>query len=165
VKAAPKPTPETAPYWEAANRGELQIQRCNACARHYFYPRTACPRYGSTDVTWMTASGRGRLDTYLINHRPAPCFEDETPNAIAVVELEEGPRMIAKIVGVSNTAEELELDMPLGVRFEPRGARYAWPKASEACSCLPRRRSCSAPHRLLACNSRRRANNGSRPWT
>jgi uncharacterized protein len=121
VKAAPNPTPETARYWEAANRGELQIQRCDACARYYFYPRTACPRCGSTDVTWVTASGRGRLHTYLISYRPAPGFEDEAPYAIAVVELEEGPRMMANIVGVSNTPEELELDMPLEVRFEPRG--------------------------------------------
>ena len=121
MKAAPKPTPETAPYWEAANRGELQIQQCNVCSRLYFYPRTACPHCGSTDVTWVTVSGRGRLHTYLINHRPAPGFEDAAPYAIAVVELEEGPRMMANIVGVSNTPEELELDMPLEVRFEPRG--------------------------------------------
>ena len=121
MKAAPKPTPETAPYWEAANRGELQIQRCNPCGRLYFYPRTACPLCGSTDVTWVTVSGRGRLHTYLINHRPAPGFENEAPYAIAVVELEEGPRMMANIVGVPNTPEELELDMLLEVRFEPRG--------------------------------------------
>jgi uncharacterized OB-fold protein len=121
VKAAPKPTPETAPYWEAANRGQLQIQQCNACSRYYFYPRTACPHCGSTDVTWVAVSGRGRLHTYLINHRPAPGFEEEAPYAIAVVELEEGPRMMANIVGVPNTPEELDLDMPLEVCFEPRG--------------------------------------------
>ena len=121
MKAAPKPTPETAPYWEAANRGELQIQQCNVCSRHYFYPRTACPHCSSTDVTWVTVSGRGRLHTYLISHRPAPGFEDEAPYAIAVVELEEGPRMMANIVGVNNTPDELDLDMPLEVRFERRG--------------------------------------------
>jgi uncharacterized OB-fold protein len=121
MKATPKPTPETAPYWEAANRGELQIQRCIACRRYYFYPRTACPHCGSTDVTWETVSGRGRLHTYVINHRPAPGFEDEAPYAIAVVELEEGPRMMANITGVPNTPDQLELDMSLEVRFEPRG--------------------------------------------
>jgi hypothetical protein len=69
------------------------------------------------------ASGRAKLHTYLINHRPAPGFEDDAPYAIAVVELEEGPRMMTNIVGVSNTPENLELDMPLEVRFEPRGDR------------------------------------------
>ena len=121
AKAAPQPTPETAPYWEAANRGELKIQYCNTCAQHFFYPRAACPRCGSTDVSWVRASGRATLHTYLINHRPAPGFEEDAPYAIAIVELEEGPRMMTNIVGVANTPEELELDMPLEVRFEPRG--------------------------------------------
>lgn len=120
-KAAPLPTPDTAPYWEAANRGELRIQFCNPCGRHYFYPRAACPVCGSTDVSWVTVSGRARLHTYVINHRPAPGFEDDGPYAIAVVELEEGPRMMANIVGVPNTPEDLRLDMELEVRFEPRG--------------------------------------------
>lgn len=121
MKAAPRPTPETAPYWEAANRGELLIQCCDACRRAFFYPRSACPHCGSTAVTWVKASGRATLHTYLINHRPAPGFEADAPYAIAVVELEEGPRMMTNIVGVPNTPEHLELDMPLEVRFEARG--------------------------------------------
>lgn len=121
AKAAPHPTPETAPYWEAANRRELRIQYCNPCGSHYFYPRAACPRCGSSDVTWVAASGRARLHTYVINHRAAPGFEEDGPYAIAVVELEEGPRMMANIVGVPNTPEDLQLDMELEVRFEPRG--------------------------------------------
>jgi uncharacterized OB-fold protein len=121
MKAAPRPTPETAPYWEAANRGELRIQKCTSCQRPFFYPRLACPSCASTDVIWITASGRARLHTYLINHRPAPGFEDDAPYAIAVVELEEGPRLMTNIVGVPNTPEHLELDMALEVRFEPRG--------------------------------------------
>ena len=121
MKASPKPTPETAPYWDACNRGELRIQRCNTCERAFFYPRAACPNCTSSDVTWITASGRARLHTYLINHRPAPGFEGEAPYAIAVVELEEGPRMMTNIVGVPNIPEQLELDMPLEVRFEARG--------------------------------------------
>jgi uncharacterized OB-fold protein len=120
-KAAPKATPETAPYWEGANQGELRIQRCNACGQYFFYPRANCPRCASSDVRWEVASGRAKLHTYLINHRPAPGFEGDAPYAIAVVELEEGPRMMTNIVGVPNTPDNLELDMPLEVRFEARG--------------------------------------------
>ena len=54
-------------------------------------------------------------------HRPAPGFEDDAPYAIAVVELDEGPRMMTSIVGLPATPEALQLDMPLQVRFEPRG--------------------------------------------
>jgi uncharacterized OB-fold protein len=121
MKAAPRPTPETAPYWEAANRGELRIPRCNSCERAFFYPRLVCPNCGSTDVIWFQASGRARLHTYIINHRPAPGFEEDAPYAIAIVELAEGPRLMTNIVGVPNTPEHLQLDMPLEVRFEARG--------------------------------------------
>lgn len=120
-KAAPRPTPDTAPFWEGAARGELRLQRCRDCGDPFFYPRGWCPRCGSPDVEWFTASGRGRLHTYLISHRPAPGFADQVPYAIAVVELEEGPRMMTNIVGVANTPEQLVLDMPLEVTFEARG--------------------------------------------
>jgi uncharacterized OB-fold protein len=121
MKPSPRPTPETAPYWEGPNRGELRIQRCGACQRAFFYPRRACPLCASTDVTWTSASGRARLHTYLINHRPAPGFEADAPYAIAIVELEEGSRLMSNIVGVPNTPEHLALDMPLEVRYEARG--------------------------------------------
>lgn len=66
-------------------------------------------------------SGRGTLHTYVINHRPAPGFEDDAPYAVAVVELEEGPRLMSNIVGIENTPENLVLDMDLEVTFEQRG--------------------------------------------
>ena len=69
----------------------------------------------------MTASGRAKLHSYVINHRPAPGFEAEAPYAIAIVELEEGPRMMTNIVGVPNTPEDLVLDMDLEVVFEEQG--------------------------------------------
>ena len=60
-KAVPKPTPETQPFWDGAAAGELRIQRCLACARHYFYPRPSCPHCGSAEVEWVTASGRASV--------------------------------------------------------------------------------------------------------
>ncbi|UBU11221.1 Zn-ribbon domain-containing OB-fold protein [Nonomuraea gerenzanensis] len=121
MKPAPKPTPETQPFWDGTAAGELRIQRCEPCARHYFYPRPSCPRCGGDQVGWVRASGRATLYSYVINHRPAPGFEDEAPYAIAVVELEEGVRMMTNIVGVPNTPEHLKLDMELRVVFERRG--------------------------------------------
>jgi uncharacterized OB-fold protein len=72
-------------------------------------------------VESFASSGRGRLHTYVISHRAAPGFEADVPYAIAVVELDEGPRMLTNIVGVANTPESLVLDMPLEVDFEERG--------------------------------------------
>ncbi|GAA3103964.1 Zn-ribbon domain-containing OB-fold protein [Nonomuraea sp. NPDC049419] len=121
MKPAPKPTPETQPFWDGTAAGELRIQRCTTCERHYFYPRPTCPRCGGDQVEWVRASGRATLYSYVINHRPAPGFEEEAPYAIAVVELEEGVRMMTNIVGVPNVPENLPLDMELQVVFERRG--------------------------------------------
>jgi hypothetical protein len=65
-------------------------------------------------------SGRARLYSYVICHRPAPGFEDEVPYILALVDLEEGPRMMTNIVGVPADPSALELDMELTVTFEKR---------------------------------------------
>ena len=67
-------------------------------------------------VSVFRASGRGRLYSYVINHMKAPGFEP--PYAIAVVELEEGPRMMSNILDCPQTPEALVLDMALEVTFE-----------------------------------------------
>ena len=121
TKAVPVPTPETQPYWDGAAAGELRIQRCTDCGKPFFYPRSSCPFCGSAAVEWFTATGRATLYSYTITHRAAPGFEEDTPYAIAVVQLEEGPRMMANIVGVPNTPDNLVLDMDLQVTFEKRG--------------------------------------------
>lgn len=118
-KAAPRPTPETQPFWDGCAAGELRLQRCQPCDAHYFPPRPFCPRCLSDAVPWEATSGRGTLHTYVINHRAAPGFEPGY--AIAVVELEEGPRMMSNIVGIENTPEALVLDLALEVTFEQRG--------------------------------------------
>jgi hypothetical protein len=70
----------------------LRLQRCNACGKVYFPPRPFCPACAARDVVVFAASGKGRLYSYVIHHRPVPGFTP--PYAIAVVELEEGPRMM-----------------------------------------------------------------------
>lgn len=64
----------------------------------------------------------------MINHRPAPGFEEDSPYAIAIVELEEGPRMMSNIVGIKNTPENLILDMPLRIIFEDVAPGITIPK-------------------------------------
>jgi uncharacterized OB-fold protein len=120
-KPAPKPTPESKPFWDGANSGQLRIQKCVTTGKHFFPPRRYSPFTVGGETEWVDASGRATLYSYVINQRPAPGWENDGPYAIAVVELEEGPRMMANIVGVENTPENLVLDMPLQVQFEARG--------------------------------------------
>ena len=114
----PQATPETAEFWAGAQRGELRIQRCKSCRTAYFFPRPFCPNCSSRDVEWFTASGRGRLYSYVIVHRGAMGFQDAVPYVIAVVELEEGPRMMTNIIGVEPIPEKLPIDLPVEVTWE-----------------------------------------------
>jgi uncharacterized OB-fold protein len=116
ARARPKPTPETQHFWDGTQAGELRLQRCDACANVYFPPRPFCPACASRKVSIFKASGKAKLYSYVIHHRPVPGFTP--PYAIAVVELDEGPRMMSNIVDCPQTPEALELDMKLEVRFE-----------------------------------------------
>ena len=112
----PAITPETRHFWEGTRAGELRLQKCAACDHVYFPPRPFCPQCASSDVSVFRASGRATLHSYVIHHRLVPGFVP--PYSIAVVELEEGPRMMTNIVEVPQTPEELRLDMPLEVVFQ-----------------------------------------------
>jgi uncharacterized OB-fold protein len=112
----PAITPETRHFWEGARAGELRLQKCLACSHAYFPPRPFCPKCASREVTVFRASGQAVLYSYVIHHRAVPGFTP--PYAIAVVELEEGPRMMTNIVGCEQTPQSLQLDMALEVVFE-----------------------------------------------
>ena len=121
----PQPTPETQHFWDGAKVGELRLQRCDDCAHVYFPPRPFCPECGSRSVSVFPASGRATLYSYVIHHRAPPGFE--APYAIAVVELEEGPRMMTNIVDTPQTPEALQLDMALEVAFEAMNDEISLP--------------------------------------
>jgi len=84
---------------------------------HAHAPRPFCPKCGSREVETYAASGEGFLYSYVINHRPRPDMGTE-PHSIAVVELDEGPRMMTNIVGCPQTPEALQLDMKVKVTFQ-----------------------------------------------
>jgi uncharacterized OB-fold protein len=115
----PVPTPETRHYWEGTASGELRLQRCRDCRSTYFPPQPFCPACASDDIEIVRASGRGLLYSYVITERAAPGFT--APYVIAVVELEEGPRLLTNIVGIDPDPDVLPLDLPVEVVFETVG--------------------------------------------
>jgi uncharacterized OB-fold protein len=117
----PKPTPDTQMYWDKAKEGELWIPKCGACGHVFFHPRSLCPKCGSNDVSWIQASGRGKVESFVINHTPAAGYEDEVPYAIAFVKLEEGPRLTSNILGVAQNPEAIFIGLDVEVTFEQRG--------------------------------------------
>jgi uncharacterized OB-fold protein len=119
-RVLPQPTPETQHFWDGCKAGELLLQRCTACSHTYFPPRPFCPGCGSRSVETFQASGKGKLWSYVINHRPRPDISDK-PHSIAVVMLDEGPKMMTNIVDCPQTPEALVLDMPVEVKFTTFG--------------------------------------------
>lgn len=96
---APTITPEARPYWEAAARGTLSLQRCGDCASVVWYPRGLCAECGSRSLTWFDASGRGTVYSYTVNRRGQDEYREASPYVLAYVELAEGPRVLTNIVG------------------------------------------------------------------
>jgi uncharacterized OB-fold protein len=98
----------TRTYWDAAAEGVLLLRRCAACGRPHHYPREFCPYCWSEDVAWERACGRATLYTWSVVHRnDLPPFGQRTPYVAAVVDLDEGPRMMTEVV---------ECDVPPGAK-------------------------------------------------
>jgi uncharacterized OB-fold protein len=124
----PVPTPETKPYWDAARRHVLAVQRCQDCRQCYFYPRPLCPHCLSRRVGWIECSGRGTLHTFVINYRPPRNFPLQEPFVIAMVQLEEGPRILTNLVEVEADPKAIRCDMPVEVVFDDVTPEISLPK-------------------------------------
>ena len=107
----------TKPFWEATKRHELVIQRCRQCDRFFFYPRELCPTCLSDNLEWASVSGRGRVHAFTIVYQPNdPRFNEEAPYVYAVIQLDEGARMISNVIDIE--PHDVEVDMPVVAVYE-----------------------------------------------
>ncbi len=105
------------PFWDAARAGELRLPGCKACQHLRAQFERWCPRCGSDQFDWVRLSGRGTVWSHVAFHRMYfKAFEDDLPYGVALVELEEGPRLISNIVGVSR--EAVAIGMPVEAVFD-----------------------------------------------
>ena len=127
----PQPTPTTPPFFDAAKKRKLRLQRCPRDG-FFYYPRSRCPKCLGDDWTWQDTNGLGEIYSYTVDriaHDPA--FRAFAPFAVALVELDCGPRMTARIadcevsalrVGLPVEAHYEEVDAITWGRFRPRTA-------------------------------------------
>ena len=91
----------SAPFWEGCQIGELRLQKCGSCAHVQFYPRTICSQCLSDTLTWTVASGGGVIASYTVIHQSvSKAYAEKVPYVVALIDLEEGPRMMSVIVDV-----------------------------------------------------------------
>jgi uncharacterized OB-fold protein len=121
-------TPEAKPYWDGARQGRLMIPRCRACRKAFMHPRVLCPFCASRDIEWTEACGRGRLHSFEIAHQILnKAFKVKTPVVLALVELEEGPRLLTNLVNVVPDPARIRCDMPVEVVFEKQTDEVSLP--------------------------------------
>ena len=109
---------ESRPYWDAAAEGRLLVRSCTDCGAIHHYPRPFCPECWSENVEWKEASGRATLYTWstvFVNDMYP--FRERLPYIAAVVDLEEGPRMMTNVIDTE--PDDLEIGMALEVAFRP----------------------------------------------
>jgi uncharacterized OB-fold protein len=123
-RPAPVLTDDNAAFWEAARQHRLVAQRCRDCGRLRHPPRPMCPECHSLDIELVDLAGTGVLYSYSLLHHPRhPAFS--YPVVAALVELDEGVRMVSNVVGVD--PGEVRIGMELQVRFEPTDEDMAVP--------------------------------------
>jgi len=105
------PNPETQPFWDAADRGELLLKHCTACDRPHHYPRSLCPFCFSARTEWTQPSGRGRIYAFSVARRASPAY------VVAYVQLDEGPMLLSHIVDCA--PEDIHIDQAVEVTFQP----------------------------------------------
>ena len=134
-KPIPAITPDMRPFFEAAQRHELVVQRCRQCGTHRCPAREICSSCLSRDADWVTVSGEGEVFSYNIMHQVYhPGFADEVPYAVVVVKLKEGAKMNSNLIGIAPHA--IKIGMPVKVVFEDISDDVTLPKfvpAQEKC--------------------------------
>lgn len=119
-KPVPRPNPETQPFWDACQRGELTLQRCSTCNHLQHYPRVRCTSCQGNALTQEPVSGAGVVRTFTINRVPvSEAYKADLPYVVALIELVEGPCMMANLLDCA--PERVHIGMPVTVTFESRG--------------------------------------------
>jgi uncharacterized protein len=123
---APGTTVETRYFWDETARGRLMLRRCRGCNSVIWYPRAICPECSSNDTEWFSASGRGRVYSYTVNHLGEGDYAGIQPYVLAYVELDEGPRILTNIVGAD--AQSASVGAPVCLVLVDTGQGSALPR-------------------------------------
>jgi len=127
TKPIPTITAELRPFFDAAKRRELMVQRCRSCQTLRFPAREICSQCLSREVEWVAVSGRGEVFSYNVMHQVYhPGFATEVPYAVVVVQLDEGAKMISNLVGVA--PQDIRIGMRVEVVFEDVSDEVTLPK-------------------------------------
>jgi len=131
VKPLPLLEGATGEFYEHCKNHELRFQRCTKCGKWRHVPRDMCAACGSWDWEWAKSSGRGALLTWTVVTLPMqPSFAEEVPYAVTLIEMDEGPRIVSRIVDVQ--PQDLRMGMPVEVIFDAVTPEVTLPRFKRA---------------------------------
>jgi uncharacterized OB-fold protein len=129
AKPLPQPDPVTKPFWDSVKAHAMRIQRCGDCGLWVFFPRALCPACLGDSLVWTPVSGRGTVHAFTIPHRhPSAAFQPDLPYVVALVDLEEGARMLTNRVGVAPDSESVRIGTPVEVVYDDVTPEVTLPK-------------------------------------
>jgi len=119
---------ENKPFWEYAKKHELRMQKCPDCGKIYYPPASLCPNCHSWKKSeWVKLTGKGSVYSFIVARRATnPAFAKEVPYVVAIIETQEGGRLISNIVG--SKPEDVKVGMPVEVVFEDITDEITLPK-------------------------------------
>jgi uncharacterized OB-fold protein len=126
ARPLPRPSNFTRPFWDAAREKKLVIQYCPDSGRYQFYPRPNSLYTGKRNLEWRPVSGKGTVYTYTVTRRAPPGFRGTEPYVVATIELDEGVRMMARLVNCP--IDEVEIGMPVRVVWEALDENINYPQ-------------------------------------
>lgn len=104
-------------FWDAVQEHRLQVQRCESCGQLRYPPAGRCALCLSADWSWREISGRGELLSYIVVHqRYNAAWAERVPYNVALVQLDEGPRMFSNVLPLDRA--DLEVGMRLRVAYD-----------------------------------------------
>lgn len=119
-------------FFDAARKGKLVLPVCTACRSPSWPPRKRCPACGEA-MAWAEASGRGAVHTFtIVRQNPEPCFAARVPYAVAMIDLDEGPRIMSNVIGCD--VDAIRVGMPVLVTFIDAGQGLMLPMFAPAAS-------------------------------
>jgi uncharacterized protein len=130
-----KPLPvideDNAQYWEHCKNHEFRMQKCKQCGHIRFPPNIVCPKCHSMEYDWAKLSGKGKVYSWVVFQKAFhDAYKDEIPYAVAIIKLDEGPKLESNVTGVD--PHEIKMDMPVELYFDDVCPGWALPKFKPA---------------------------------
>jgi uncharacterized OB-fold protein len=106
----PRVDTDSQPFWDSLREKRLILQICTQCGKFRFPPYPSCPFCGAHGGEWQRVSGKGRVFSWVVVHRsPYREYQKDTPYTVALVELDEGPRIVSRLIRIAPQAVSADM--------------------------------------------------------